>query len=142
MKILVCSHVRVGSKGKDGFDIHIDSDGNVNSLVYLCEQACSGAEIWKVDGHWLDGELVKVDLDGDYSIENVMIEVFDKLTPHNAALSRIIVRLLDNMDIGKIKPEVVANRINHLISISSHQPQIDTLRDIKYKFIDQTNSTQ
>ena len=142
MKILVCSHIRVGVKGRNGFDIHIDSDGGINSLTYLCEQACLGAEIWKVDGHWMNGDLVKVELDGDYSVENILIEVFNKLTPHNAALSRIIVKLLDSMDTGKITPDKVAVKIDHLIEISNYQPQINTLKDIKSKFIDQKNSTQ
>jgi hypothetical protein len=132
MKILVCSPIRVGIHGKNGYDLQINDDCSIQTIELLCEKAKAGDEIWKIEGHWLDGKETKVDFINDsYSAEDVLLLVFNILTPHNAALSRILCYWFDQVSLGKMERSLLDSKFDKLIEISRDVDQIKTLKDLK-----------
>ena len=94
MKILVCSHIKKTILQDFEYDFHVADDCKPSDLVWLSQQAINGDEIWYIKGHWNHGELTLADLNGDFCVENILIKVFDVLTPQNHALSRILANLV------------------------------------------------
>lgn len=132
MKILVCSPVRVGVHGKNGYDYHISDDCSIQTIKWLCEKAKAGDEIWKIEGHWSAGKETKVEfINGNYSAEDVLLLVFNILTPHNAALSRILCYWFDQVSLGEMERSLLDSKFDQLIEISKDDDQIKTLKDLK-----------
>lgn len=136
MKILICAFQRYESNvDEQQYDVNITDDCNISTLNWLCNQLINGAEVWKVNGHWQTGDITKVEFpQKDYSVESVMIHAFNIITPQNAALSRLIVHYMDQVDLGKMQRSDLEDKMDYYISISSCDLQKGLLKDIKSNF--------
>lgn len=86
-----------------------------------------------------DQVLKVIEEDEDYSVESLYWEVFGVLTPDNSFLSRHCVKLLDQLQEGKLSYEFVEQEFKRLIESADNISQMEVLEDIKKRFLARDN---
>lgn len=86
-----------------------------------------------------DLALKVIEQDEDFSVESLYWEVFGVLTPDNSFLSRHCVKLLDQLQEGKLSYEFVEQEFQKLIESADNVSQMEVLEDIRKRFLVRAN---
>ena len=134
MKILFSNQTSALDKWRKGFDsriwAHMFTPSDIQSVS---EQLLKGAEVWKA----LDkrSEPVKVDFDGDFSVESILWHLCGMIYPQSAYLSRQCVKTLDARDKGEISDMEALERFTSWIDSSVCEVQKEVLIGLVERFI-------
>ena len=134
MKILFSDQTSALDKWRKGFDsriwAHMFTPSDIQSVS---EQLIRGAEVWKT----LDrrSEPVKVDFEGDLSVESILWHLCGVIYPQSTYLSRQCVNTLDARDKGEISDIEALERFTSWIDASVCDVQKGVLRDLVERFI-------
>lgn len=134
MKILFSDKTSALDKWRKGFDsricAHMFTPPDIQSVS---EQLLKGVEVWKA----LDkrSDPVKVDFEGDFSVESILWHLCGVIYPQSAYLSRQCVKTLDARDKGEISDMEALERFTSWIDASVCEVQKEVLRDLVERFI-------
>lgn len=134
MKILFSNQTSALDKWRKGFDIRIwEYMFTPSDIQSVSEQLLKGVEVWKA----LDkrSDPVKVDFEGDFSVESILWHLCGVIYPQSAYLSRQCVKTLDARDKGEISDIEALEKFTSWIDASVCEVQKEVLRGLVEGFI-------
>lgn len=134
MKILFSDSMEIESYWGHRFDWSINVGKlTVKNLHWLSKELIDGAGVWKALNK--RSVPVKVDFEGDFSIESILWHLCGMIYPQSAYLSRQCVKTLDARDKGEISDMEALEKFTSWIDASVCEVQKDTLRGLVEGFI-------
>lgn len=134
MKILFSDRMGALQYWEGGFDRSIYGGMfRPSTLHWLSKDLIEGAELWKINSS--QEPPVKVDFDGDFSVESILWHLCGMIYPQSAYLSRQCVKTLDERDKGDISDMEALEKFISWIDSSVCEAQKDVLRGLVERFI-------
>lgn len=134
MKILFSTKSSALDKWRKGFTCciwgHMFTPTDIQELS---AQLLNGAEVWVAADKKSDP--VKVDFEGDFSVESILWHLCGMIYPQSAYLSRQCVKTLDARDKGEISDMEALEKFTAWIDSSVCEVQKEVLRGIVERFI-------
>lgn len=134
MKILFSTQTSALDKWRKGFDsciwAHMFTPIDIQDLSV---QLLNGAEVWVTADK--KSEPVKVDFEGDLSVESILWHLCGVIYPQSAYLSRQCVKTLDARDKGEISDMEALEKFTSWIDSSVCEVQKGVLMGLVERFI-------